>query len=196
MIDFRFKDLDNIELINLFKSNKDEIVFKEIYLRYKDMLFGYIKRFLYNQPDDIIQELINEVFIKVYLKLPKLKNVYAFKVWLYRIARNISINYAKSNKFPYISLDNEDNSLVTDDITDSRINVEDKYINNETRKVVFNELNKLDNKIREIIILKFFDNLTFQEIADITKMSVRTLKNKVKSGFITINQTLKKTGYI
>lgn len=191
-----FKDIDDIELINVFQLEKSNAVFEELYQRYKDIIFNYVQRLLYNQPEDIINELLNEIFLKVYLKLSKLKNPYAFKVWLFRIARNISINYMKSNKFPYISLDNLDVSINIENVTDSRIDIEANYINNEIKKNVFFEINKLDSKLREIIILKFFNKLTYQEISDITNKSVRTLKNKIRNTFDKINQKLKRKGYI
>lgn len=196
MRDSRFKNINDAELIKLYQSQEEESVFKEIYYRYKDMIFSYIKRFIYNQPDDIIQDILNEVFIKVSLKISDLKNAYAFKVWIYRIARNMSINYIKSDKFPYVSLDNQDNTVLTDMISDERVNLEKEYMNQEMRNIVMNEIKKLEPLTREIIILKFFNNLTFDEIGDIAKVSVSTVKNKIKSGFVKVNKILKKAGYI
>lgn len=189
------KQYDDKQLVVLYQKKKSDKAFEEIYLRYKDIMFNYIQKLLYNQPRDIINELLNEVFIKVYLKLNKLKNPHAFKVWLYRIAHNISVNYMKSNKFPYISLDNDENPMLMS-ITDKRVDIEKNFISQEMKQAAYTQFNELDNKNREIIILKYVNKLTFQEISDITKLSVRTLKNKVKNSIDLINSRLKKEGYL
>ncbi len=196
MIEKELKQLSDSELIQLFQHEKQDRVFEELYVRYKDMIFNYIKRFLYNLPDDLALDLVSEIFIKAYQKIPTLKNPQAFKMWLYRMARNMSINYIASNKFPYISLDNKNNNLITNNIKDERINMEDAVFYEQIRTLVFSELEKLDGKTREIIVLKFLNQLTYEEINHITHIPLRTLKDKVKKGFNKINEKLKNMGYI
>lgn len=196
MIEKELKQLSDTELVQLFQGEKQDMVFEELYVRYKDMIFNYIKRFLYNLPDDLALDLVSEIFIKAYQKIATLKNPHAFKMWLYRMARNMSINYIASNKFPYVSLDNKNNNLMTNNIKDERINIEDSVFHEQIRTLVFSELEKLDGKTREIIVLKFLNQLTYEEINHITHIPLRTLKDKVKKGFCKINEKLKNMGYI
>lgn len=198
MIDFDKKenekechDCSDFELISLFKETGGDKVFKELYIRYKDMIYSYIRNFLYKTPENIAEELLNDVFIRVYLKLTELKEANAFKYWLFKITRTICLNYIKSFKGDYISLDNELNPIKTNDLSDQRINIEEDYLSHELTDILYNEINKLEKQEREIIILKYFDKLTYEEIAEITNISVRTAKRKVEKCLIILNQNIK-----
>ena len=160
------------------------------------MIYSYVRRFLYRTPKDITGEIMNEIFIKVYLELSSLKNPEAFKFWVYKIARSFCLKYIRSQKGFNISLDSNNDSTLPFELVDTNVDLENDYINNEVRSAVFQEINKLDDKLREIIILKFFDNMTYDEISKITKIPDRTIRFKLKKAFDKISNKLKNEGYI
>ncbi len=186
------QDFSDFELIGLFKETKQDRVFKELYNRYKNMIYSYIRNFLYKTPENIAEELLNDVFIRVYLKLTELKEANAFKFWLFKITRSICLNYMRNAKHDYISLDNERNKIQSQNLSDQRINIEEEYMNHELKDMLYHEINNLDKLEREIIILKYFNQLTFEEIAEITKVSIRTAKRKVEKSLVVLNENLKK----
>lgn len=189
-------ELPDSELVKIFQLKVDKKVFEELYNRYKDMIYSYVRKFLYRTPEDIAKEIMNEIFIKVYLELSSLKNPEAFKFWVYKIARSFCLKYIRSQKGFNISLDSNNDSALPLELVDTNVNLENDYINNEIRSAVFQEINKLDDKLREIIILKFFDNMTYDEISKITKIPDRTIRFKLKKAFDKISNKLKNEGYI
>ena len=154
--------LSDSVLIKEFQSKADKKFFEELYLRYKNMIYSYVRKFLYRTPEDIAKEIVQEVFIKVYLELNTLRTPEAFRSWLYKIARNFCLKHIRSNKGVNISLD-DCNSLLGLNIIDSRVNIEEESVNNKIREVVFNEIKKLDDKLRDVIFLKFFDRFLIFE---------------------------------
>lgn len=191
-----YNDYADWELVVEFKKTANKKVFEELYKRYKNMIYSYVRKFLYRTPADIAGEIMHEIFIKVYLELKSLKNPKAFKLWLYKVARSICLKYIRSQKAVEFSLDSEQFPLPDNLAVDLRVDLEKEYINNELRNLVYKEINKLDKKIREVIILKFFDNLTYEEISKITKMPDRTIRFKLKRIFESISKKLEREGYL
>ncbi|MBN1897222.1 MAG: sigma-70 family RNA polymerase sigma factor [Spirochaetes bacterium] len=185
----RWKHLADEDLVKEYLVHKEESVFSEIYTRYNDRIFNYMKKYIYYCPEDIIQELLAEVFIKVYLNISTIKDVKSFKSWIYHIAHNITVNFIKGQKEVYTDADN-----ILPQAEDKRINIEEEFMDNEVREFVFNEIKKYDDKIRELIIFKFYHNLTFDEISDITHIPLRTLKYKLKHALIDLGEKLKQAG--
>ncbi len=148
-----------------------------------------MKKYLYFSPVDIVEELLTEVFIKVYLHISKKYEIRSFKSWIYRVAHNICVNYIKSQKNMA-----KDGDSVLSTIVDNRIDIEKQYLDDEIRKIIFNEIKDLKHEIREIIVFKFYHDLTYNEISEITNIPIRTLKYKLKNVLIELGVKLKKKG--
>ncbi len=192
-----YSTLTDGELVDLFKLNKEKKAYGELYKRYKDTIYTYVCRLLYRTPKDIAGEIMHDIFIKVYLELSILKNPEAFKVWLYRIARTCCLKYIRKNKYFHYNIDpfdNESNKSI--DLTDNRVNIESDFINNEIKSFIYKAIDKFDLKIKEIIILKLFENLTNDQISNIVKIPIRTIKYKLKKALNILSEKLKAEDYI
>lgn len=190
----RLRQLDKekraeVELIQLFQEKKEDDQFKEIYRRYYKMVFNYFKRYVYYLPDQILEELSDDVFMKIYENINTLKDVYSFKRWVFQIAHNIAVNHLRKKKKRYVS----EKHLET--VEDDRINIEEKYLKKELEDILYREISRLNDKEREIIVLKYFQNLTFEEISDIIKMSVPKLKYKLKKSLVLMHRRISVQGY-
>ena len=106
------------------------------------------------------------------------------------------MKHIRSQKEFTASLDHYEEMPSAIQLEDKRINLEKEYIDKEVRTIVFQEINKLDDKLREVILLKFFDNMTYEEISAITGIPDRTIRHKLKKSFNKISLKLKKEGYI
>lgn len=178
------------ELVDQYIKHPDNEKFQEIYLRYKNQIFTYVKRVLYFSSNEIILEIVDEIFVKVYTKLPKLSNTESFKHWIYRIAHNYCVDHIKKKRIEILEEKDQLNQKI-----DNRINIEKDYIKQELNDYIMNIINKFDNQLREIIILKFYQGLTFKEISHITKIPIRTLKFKSRKALLELGAKLKKEGY-
>lgn len=172
------------------EKNKDEI-FKILYLRYQEQLFNYMRKFLYHSSKEIVEELLSEVFIKLYLHLLNLKDIQSFKSWIYRVAHNNCINYIKSQKNTV-----KDPDTVFPWILDHRINLEEDLMKKEIQDLVLNEINQFKDNIREMLIFKFYHNMTFDEISNIMNVPKRTLKYRVRKALNKLQYKFKELGIL
>lgn len=171
------KDYSNktdAQLINL--TLKDQEVFMYLVERYEAKLHRYIRRFV-STSKETAEDILQEVFIKVYKNINDYDPDLSFSSWIYRITHNETINYLKKNeKFKLIPLENDDDEVVSlIDILESDVNIakdmEKKDLQHKVRKV----LQMLSPAFREILILRYLEEKDYQEISDILKKPMGTV---------------------
>jgi RNA polymerase sigma-70 factor (ECF subfamily) len=161
------------ELIELAKSDPE--MFGLLMERYQGPLFAYIRRLTQLGTDDV-QDLLQEVFIKIYQKLNEYNEELKFSSWAYRIAHNHVVDY-----FRKVSSRPQTNSLEDyewEKIVSASVNVEKDFTNKDCVEKVKLCIENLPLKYREVLILRFVDELEYEEIMDILKKpkgSVATL---------------------
>lgn len=164
-------------------SNKE--TFAELVDRYEKKLLRYIQR-LTGLPTNQAEDVLQEVFIKIYKNLnnfdPKLK----FSSWAYRITHNESINHIKKQKnTDPLETDDED-TLSLIEILESETDIEKEAIQKETAAKVWAMLQKLPKKYRDVLILYYLEDQDYASISDILKKpsgTIATLLNRAKAKF-------------
>lgn len=172
-------ELEDAELVRL--SLADPSFFTLIISRYKDKLLRYVRRLgAYNLED--AEDILQELFLKVYLNLNDFNQSLKFSSWIYRIAHNEAISHFRKRQARpeahSIPLDTPGLQLLANDLA------LDRSIDGMLRdEAVSNALMKIDARHREIIILKFFEEKNYNEISDILKKpmgTVASLLNRAK----------------
>ncbi len=170
------QDLTDEEIVRLVQSGKVGL-FGELAQRYEAKLMRYARKFL-NITEDI-EDVVQEVFIKAYQNIKSFNTDKKFSPWIYRIAHNEFVNALKKNKkikiFSWFDLDVFLPHNITKDIADHRNN-------QEVREIIDKHLNGLELKYREIIILYYFENLSYKEISDVMRIPVSTVGIRLKRG--------------
>ncbi|RLC36850.1 hypothetical protein DRH27_04610 [Candidatus Falkowbacteria bacterium] len=163
-------------------ANQGNFIF--IIKRYKEKLFNYIRR-ITNMDDEDAEDILQEVFIKVYLNLNDFDTSLKFSSWIYRIAHNQVISQHRKLKArpegTALKLDDGAVKTIAADL-DIKKDVDLKIL----RENIFGTMEKLDSKYKEILILKFFEEKSYQEISDIIKKpmgTVASLLNRAKEKF-------------
>ena len=176
------ESLSDEEIVALTLKDQDNFVL--IINRYKNKLFNYIRRITSIRDEDA-EDLLQDIFLKVYLNLNDFDSGLKFSSWIYAIARNqvISNHRRLSVRAEGHSTNLEDESARK---LASNINIEkeldSKYLKDNVAKVLYS----LNEKYREVLVLKFLEEKNYQEISDIIKKPVGTvgsLMNKAKSEF-------------
>ncbi|MBD3238596.1 MAG: sigma-70 family RNA polymerase sigma factor [Candidatus Moranbacteria bacterium] len=185
------QSLDDNKLVEKAKNNPD--AFAYIINKYNGPLSRFIKRISYFRHEDI-EDILQDVFIKVYKSLnaydPKLK----FSSWLYQICRNQTIDQIRKNKarVTMIQLDSEDIAKMFSSDTDLKKELE---LKDELQKVK-SAISELPFKYREVLILKFIEEMNYNEIIDVIKKpkgTVATLINRGKKMLVKKLKHSKKT---
>ena len=161
------------ELIELAK--KDPEMFGLLMERYQGQLFHYIRRLTGLGKDDV-QDLLQEVFIKIYQKLNEYDERLKFSSWAYRITHNHIIDY-----FRKVSARPKFNSLEDyewEKIISASVQIEKDIMNKDCAEKINACISRLPVKYKEVLILRFVQELEYEEIMDILKKpkgSVATL---------------------
>ncbi|MDD6254340.1 MAG: RNA polymerase sigma factor [Candidatus Cryptobacteroides sp.] len=157
------------QIMELFRSGDRERAFTEIVKSYSERLFWYVRRYVccHEDADDLIQD----IFIKVWAALPSFRGEARLFTWLYRIATNETLNFVRRQKvraaLNFKSIDTE---------LERRID-EDPYLNGgEAERKLLKALQKLPQKQRVVFSMRYFEDMRYEEISEITGTSVGALK--------------------
>ncbi len=166
------KEISDHELIVKFQDLKyRNEAFTLIIKKYQQRLYWHIRKMVLNHEDT--DDLIQEVFIKVWNNLADFREDAKLYTWLYRIATNECITFLnhKKNKTS-ISLNEEEDSSYLSDTLKSEVFID----GNDIQIKLQNALLTLPDKQRLVFNMKYFDDLKYEEISDIVGTSVGALK--------------------
>lgn len=165
------QELSDKELTEL--AIKGDIkAFEQLVFRYEKPIFWYIKKFVAQKEN--AEDLVQETFIKIYRSLKTFDPEYKFKTWIYTIATNTVYDWlrkAKKSKELFI-IDDPDNSFETIDESSSYKLIEDK-------ELVDNALRNIKPVYQSAIVLFYRDELTYEEIAEVLKVPINTVKTYI-----------------
>jgi len=132
---------------------------EQIYKEYFKTVYKYL--FCLTHNNDISEELAQETFYKAIKRIDTYKGQCKMSVWLCQIAKNLWYNQYKRNK----RVTNSDELL---DVQDLKI-LEEQVISNEEKILLYEKMQRLDEKTREVMYLRLTGELSFKEIATIMK---------------------------
>ena len=174
-------------------QNGDEKALAILISRYKKDLFSFIYYKLMDE--DLANDIFQDTFIKIIvtLKEGRYKEENKFILWAKRIAHNLIIDHyrlqSKNIKISETSYENEEFSIF-DIIKEPENNIEDKLIDNQINEDLLKMLVMLPDNQQEVIKLRFFDGLSFKEIADHTDTSINTTLGRVRYALINLRKIM------
>lgn len=168
---------------SVLASNKED--FTILMNRYQQKIFAYLYRFLYQDKEAAI-DLTQDVFIKVYQNLGSVDTDRPLQPWIYRIAHNEAANFlrAKSSKKESQLSDERWQSFSIPEESDP-------LESEEYRELVLRGLEMIDKKYKEVLVLFFFEELSYQEIAEILDSSTNTVGTFIRRGKQQLQKKLK-----
>lgn len=171
------KTLTDVELIeNSIRGREDN--FEELVRRYQRPITGYVYRMLNNY--DASLDVTQEVFIKVYNSLARYSSEYKFSTWLYRIAHNAAIDYMRRNSVNQQSIEAENaDGTYQLQFESPQPNPEQMRERSEWRTEIESVIKCLPTGYRELIVLRHTQDLSYDEIAEVTNLPLGTVKNRL-----------------
>jgi RNA polymerase sigma-70 factor (ECF subfamily) len=156
--------------------------FEEIVRRYKVKIHSYILRMAPNRQE--AEDLTQEVFVRAYLALESLRHVSNVGTWLYRVASNICIDeYRKRDRTPgRVSLD--DPPVRPDggrafELPGSEATPEQALLQEELKVKLASAIDRLPPKLRSVVLLFDIQSLSYEEIAEIERCPLGTVKSRL-----------------
>jgi len=164
---FSDKALEDFELIDRAVEQKDQQAFATLMKRYKKAVYFMILKMIRDADD--ADDLTMEAFAKAFKNLHKFKKDYTFSTWLFRIATNNTIDFIRKKKLKTMSLNNtltdDGGNSVNIDVEDDENNPQDEFIRSQRIEMVRIFVDKLPAKYRKLVKLRYFDELSYDEIA-------------------------------
>lgn len=178
----------DIELMLRAKTG-DDSAFTELMRRHYKGVVNYVYRFTNDRANS--EDLAQEVFLRVYRSVKRYKPQAKFSTWLYKIATNLCITEVKSrNKKQSVSLDEMQEN--TGDLGDSKSeDPSDLTFRREIGTAIFETLRSLPERERVAIILCKYEDLPYEEVAEVIGCTIGAVKTYVHRGRMKLIEKLK-----
>lgn len=171
------QDTTDIQLV-AFALKGRESGFEELVKRYQRPITGYVFRMLGDHESAL--DVTQEVFIKVYNSLARYRSEYKFSTWLYRIAHNAAIDHMRRNSVSTQSIETENEDGTYQLQLESPIpSPEQDRERSEWRTEIEAVVACLPAGYRELILLRHSQDLSYDEIAEVTELPLGTVKNRL-----------------
>ena len=172
-------------IIELYECGQREEAFNGIVNAYTERLYWHVRRFLCSHEDT--NDLLQDIFIKIWAALPGFRGEARLYTWLYRIATNEVLNHLRKQKFKaLVSLDSASGIL------ERKID-EDAYFNgDQMQRELHKAIQRLPEKQRIVFSLRYFDEMKYEEISEITDTTVGALKASYHHAYNKIKDDLQK----
>ncbi len=156
-------------------KNPEDFVY--LIRRYEDAISRYVRRRSKATAADA-SDIVQEIFIKVYRNLNDFDTGLSFSSWIYRIAHNSIIDwYRKEKKRDYISIDEEDSGILSS--LAGNESADGFTLTEEIKKEITEILEEMDSNYKDVLVLRFFEDKSYEEISDIMQIPVSAVGVKI-----------------
>jgi RNA polymerase sigma-70 factor (ECF subfamily) len=169
----RCSQLSDSDLIGVIHTqNKD--AYRELFSRYQKKLYAYISHLVGSREES--EDILQNVFVKTYKNIEHFDRERKFSSWIYRIAHNEAVNYLKRKSKRYmVSWEDITTSKDKLDTSSSDELPEEKWMHKEITKEIDEALEKLPPKYQHVLRLRYFDEMSYEEIGVLLQKPVNTV---------------------
>ena len=189
--DKKLNSLTDEQLIKIFQDENTIEAYEILVKRFKDPLMNFVYRFLGDR--DSAVDIVQDTMIKFYLNKDSYQSIAKFYTWIYINAGNLAKNELKRKKRHVIlSISNDDPDDITLQIEDKKFVAPDRAADNNIKsEMVQKALLKVKPIYRELVILRDIDGFTYEEISDVSQLSLGTVKSRINRGRAHLQKLLK-----
>lgn len=175
---FSDKALEDFRLIDQAVAEGDQQAYAELMKRYKTPVYHVILKMIRNVDD--AEDLTIEAFAKAFKNLHKFRKDFTFSTWLFRIATNNTIDFIRKKRLDTMRLNtsfkDDHGEAVTIDVQDRNLNPQEEAIKSQKIELVRMFVTKLPPKYQRLVRLRYFDELSYLEIAKELRTPLGTIK--------------------
>jgi RNA polymerase sigma-70 factor, ECF subfamily len=183
--------IDDAELLQQVLAG-DEAAFAVLVKRYEPKLRVYVSHIVGGQEE--ARDVVQEAFIRVWTNLDQFDPRYRFSTWLFRIAHNLAIDQLRRRRHVLVPLDrgedDEGSALQLDPADTARSPLGDLG-NRELARAMTREIDRLAPAYRELVLLRHFAGLAYNEIAELKGLPLGTVKNKLFRAHSVLREALR-----
>lgn len=163
--------INDSDILKLFADPQTrERGFNLLVKKFTEPVYWHLRRMLVDHEDT--NDVMQNVFIKIWQHLGKFREDSKLYTWIYRIATNEALSFMKSSKSKYnIPLDSENEGFLTQKLQD------DSYFKaSEIEMKLQKGIMKLPSKQKAVFLLRYYENMNYNQMSEVLKTNVNTLK--------------------
>lgn len=177
------------QLVQAYANGNNE-AFDTLLKRHQDRVFNYILRTVKNE--DVANDIFQETFVKAIttIRQGRYTENGKFPAWISRIAHNLIIDFYRQEKSENLqSCDLEDVDVLNRKEL-SEQTIEDLLVNNQIQADVRNLIDRLPDLQREVLMMRYYSNMSFKEIAEATGVSINTALGRMRYAILNIRRII------
>jgi RNA polymerase sigma-70 factor (ECF subfamily) len=181
------KDKSDDQLISLYVEGKNE-AFDELLERHKDRIFMYIYHSVKNE--DLANDLFQDTFVKAITTIKQGRYVENghFAAWVSRIAHNLIIDYFRQVKNENLQSTDDDESNILNRKELSQSTIEDDMVASQIHNDVRRLIRTLPASQRQVLVMRYYKNMSFKEIADTLNVSINTALGRMRYAILNLRR--------
>jgi RNA polymerase sigma-70 factor (ECF subfamily) len=187
------KAVEDLDLVKRAIQN-DQKAYAELMTRYKDAIYFMLLKMVNNKED--ANDLTVEAFGKAFENIEKYRADFAFSTWLFKIATNNCIDFIRKKRLKTFSIDQtiegEEGSENRYDIASEGLDPEEKLIKKQKTDLMRNIVDKLPVRYRQLVIMRYFDEKSYEEISVELDLPLGTVKAQLFRARDLLFNTIKK----
>lgn len=188
------KGKKDLIIVNRAKTG-DQAAFAELMNRYRESVYFMLLKMIKNTDD--AEDLTIEAFGKAFNRIDQYTPTYAFSTWLFKIASNNCIDHIRKKRISMTSMDhmytNESGESVGMQVDGGLLDPEETLIKNQKVKAMREIVDKLKPRYKELIIKRYFEELTYDEIAEEMDLPLGTVKAQLFRARVFLANIMRKT---
>ena len=183
--------MTDYELVTLYEQGNDS-AFDIILKRYQDYVFSYITFLV--RSEDLAEDLFQETFTRaiIAIRSHKYQTTGKFSAWLIRIAHNLVVDQMRNEEDIDTTSKEEFPHDILNSLRYSEGSLENKIIERQNIKTLRHLLSYLPENQLEVVVMHFYEDLTFREIAEKTNVSINTALGRMRYALINLRKLIQK----
>ena len=189
------KKMSDEQLVQSYMQGNNQS-FDVLLSRHQNRLFSYIYFIVRNR--DVADDIFQETFVKAIVNIRKGKYTEQskFSAWITRIAHNLIIDFFRQEKNENAISNDETEVDLFNNANLSEGNIETQIINDQTMRDVQHLMEKLPPNQREVVYMRFYQDLSFKEIADVTGVSINTALGRMRYALLNLRRMAKERNVV
>jgi len=156
----------------------DKTAFIELFKMYERYLYKLCYSYVQNEPDAL--DMAQEVYIKVFKNISKFDEKMPFHPWFRTVAVNTCLNFKRTRRYDSVSLNkSDDDDKALEDVIAAQKDVESEVLDKELGQLIRENLECLKPKHRMVLVLRYYEGLSYEEIAVLLKEPIGTVKTNI-----------------
>ena len=190
-----YKDKSDEQLISLYVDGTNE-AFDELLERHKDQVYMYIYHSVKNE--DLADDIFQDTFVKVITTIKQGRYVENghFAAWITRIAHNLIIDYYRLSRAENVqSTDDEEVNILNRKELSERT-IEDNMVTDQIHSDVRRLIKELPVSQRDVLVMRYYKNMSFKEIADTLNVSINTALGRMRYAILNLRRSASENNII